>query len=304
MGESQFDRIHDGFLDPDATRKPGVKYERLAAVVAKCLGPEVIVRHDQHYFGKADLSTQIDVTIDRGDGPLRTLLECKDFDISGKRVGVAKVREFFGVWKDLGADDAWIVTCNNFTSGARKWAKAHGIKLAILREFRESDWEGHFRELGIDWTIPSLAGQARTSLVLHSGEDQTKLLKVLGGSSDQFTNREPELIERNGRIRRFGELMKELPFASQDVGPQHFEFDLSGARLRNTLTGDEVLIEKIEMDYAVVRYEFKTVVKMPAIAMLLAQGFGPGDMVIWDTTLHRFDIDSETGIVSERVQNG
>jgi hypothetical protein len=306
MNKSRYDDIHDRFLDPAATKKAGVKYERLAAIVAKCFGPAAIVRHDQRYSGTAEVSTQIDVTLDRGDGARRILLECKDFDVSGDPVEVKVVRDFYAVWKDLGAEEAWIVTCNDFTSPARKWAKAHRIKLAVLREFRESDWEGRVREIHVNLTIASLAGPPRVTFGVGSQDAERELVALFSADAGDMVKSgdvvkvEPEIVYADGTVVGFGKLINDLPLLHQNAGPQHHEFAMSGARLRSPRAGKEVELQKIAMDYNVVRPEQKIVVKAPGIATLLAQGFGEGDMVIWDTTLQRFDIDADSGTVTER----
>ena len=61
---------------------------------------------------------QIDVTIDYKGKPRRILMECKDYDISGDKVGLGVVRDFVGVITDVKPDEAVIITCNDFTAEA------------------------------------------------------------------------------------------------------------------------------------------------------------------------------------------
>lgn len=150
---SRYDEIHDRYL-PDAGRKAGTRYERLMAVVQAGLESASAVVHDSRLRGNvSDEPHQIDVLIEDQAGRRRVLIECKDFDIRGSAVGIGIVRDFHGVVADLQPDEAWIVSCNGFTKPARRWAKAFGIKLATLREFRETDWEGRVRTIIVNLVV-------------------------------------------------------------------------------------------------------------------------------------------------------
>ena len=135
---SKYDEIHDRYWN-STTTKSGTRYERLVACVIKSLNKYNHITHDVKLIGASKVSHQIDVTIETPGNRKRLLIECKDFDISGNKVDLSIVRNFWGVVDDTEPDEAIIITCNGFTREAQKYAKHKGIKLAILREFTEAD---------------------------------------------------------------------------------------------------------------------------------------------------------------------
>lgn len=143
---SRYDELHDRF-DPIKTGKAGTRYERLAAMVLKALNQRDVVVHDIRLRGDSDVKHQIDVHVERNGAKQRVIIECKDFDLAGDKVGLDIVRSFRSVVEDTGADEALILTCNDFTKDARKYAKAKGIKLALLRAFEPGDMEGRIQTI-------------------------------------------------------------------------------------------------------------------------------------------------------------
>ena len=152
MSPSAYDNLHDKYFNI-ITNKSGTKYERLTAFVFKKLYELDTVIHDIKLIGETEVKHQIDVKIETSDGEKRILVECKDFDISGDKVGLGIARNFWGVVDDINPDEAIIVTCNGFTRGAKKYAKGKGIKLALLREFLEDDWNNRIRSVGLEMNI-------------------------------------------------------------------------------------------------------------------------------------------------------
>lgn len=64
-------------------------------------------------------------------------------------VGIGIVRDFFGAVAQIKPDEAIVVTTKGFTKGAVKFAQDESIKLAILREFKEEDWDGKIRKINM-----------------------------------------------------------------------------------------------------------------------------------------------------------
>lgn len=147
--KSRYDELHDVYHEIQSTKK-GTRYERLAAVVFASLERTDVVVHDLRLLGESGVEHQIDIRVKKGGKATRILIECKDFDISGKPVGLGVVRDFWGAVDDLHPDEAWILTCNDFTSDARKYAKSKGIRLATLRLFSEADWEGRVKTIVVN----------------------------------------------------------------------------------------------------------------------------------------------------------
>jgi len=155
---SRYDELFDKYYILLKT-KSGTKYEMLAALVFKLLDESGVVIHDLHLTGETGTKAQIDVSIEEHGTNRRILIECKDYDISGDPVGIGIVRCFWAVVDDIKPDAGVIITCNGFTRDAKKYAKAKGIKLAVLREFREEDYEDRILSFDIhilekSWTNP------------------------------------------------------------------------------------------------------------------------------------------------------
>ena len=111
-----FDRFHE-----IATKKAGTRYEVLTAMVCKTLVENSVVIHDVKLRGDSNVKHQIDVEVEIDGGKCRRLIECKDYD---KTIGLGIIRDFESASRDIGADEAWIVTCVGFTSGAIKFCQS------------------------------------------------------------------------------------------------------------------------------------------------------------------------------------
>jgi len=66
------------------------------------------------------------------------------------------VRDFWAVVDDVEPDEAFVVTTVGFTRDAIRFAKAKGIKLAVLRHATEADLEGRVTAITIDITMIGL----------------------------------------------------------------------------------------------------------------------------------------------------
>ncbi|WP_317949652.1 restriction endonuclease, partial [Rossellomorea marisflavi] len=98
---------------------------------------------------------QIDVTVQSpgSNEPKRILIECKDYD---SKVGISIVRDFFGAVHQINPHEAFVVTTIGYTKGARTFAEDEGVKLAILRDFKEEDWEGRVKAIHLNLTLISM----------------------------------------------------------------------------------------------------------------------------------------------------
>lgn len=206
---SRFEAIHDQYLDPSPT-KGGAKYERLAALVAKTLDNAGIVVHDLRLRGESTVKHQIDVVFDTSGETERILIECKDFNLSSKLVGLGIVRDFASVVRDLRPSRAIILTCNGFTKAAETFAQYNGIELAVLREFREGDWEGLIKTVNIAIIMPSTHIQS-VSLMARNAEDQEIAAKITGHEAGQqgvLVDRDtPIYVTRNGSEKHVLDLL-------------------------------------------------------------------------------------------------
>lgn len=171
---SRYDEIHDEYFSADI-KKAGTRYERLAAAVQRLLeDDEATVVHDLKLVGDSDVAHQIDVTVERGGATKRVLIECKDFDISGSKVGLDIVRSFWGVVDDIKPDSALIVSTEGFTKDAVKYAKAKGISLRVFREYTTQDDCGRIHEVRLDFEF-NWAQNFHLRLFIPSAADEQRL---------------------------------------------------------------------------------------------------------------------------------
>ncbi|SEO09171.1 Restriction endonuclease [Terribacillus saccharophilus] len=151
----EMDTIYNEYIVEEKL-KQGTKYEKIAAVVYKILNQNDVVIHDLTLHGDGKKTGhQIDVTVQKPGSNIskRILIECKDYDT---KVGISIVRDFFGAIHQINPNEAFVVTTQGYTKGARTFAEDEGIKLAILRGFKEEDWEGRIRAVHIKGTIISM----------------------------------------------------------------------------------------------------------------------------------------------------
>lgn len=121
---SRYDELHDKYHQI-ITTKGGTRYERLAAMVFKALEERNVVIHDLKLSGQdPEVKHQIDVSVEIGGAIKRVLVECKDFDVSGDKVGLDIIRNFRSVLEDTKADEGIVITCNGFTEDAQKYARS------------------------------------------------------------------------------------------------------------------------------------------------------------------------------------
>lgn len=170
MMRSKYDELHDRFFTIPSSKR-GTRYERLAAVVFKILYERHTVIHNISLGGTSRVPHQIDVLIEADGKTKRILIEAKDFDKKGKRIGLSVVRDFRSVIEDICPDQAFIVACTGYTTPARQYAKAKGVKLAVLRAFEEADWEGYIRRVPIQFHAEAAPSIERLELNLDQAEN-------------------------------------------------------------------------------------------------------------------------------------
>jgi hypothetical protein len=145
---SHYDELHDRY-HAILTTRAGTRYERLAALVFKTLEERNVVIHDLKLLGDSTIAHQIDVSIDADNRRRRVLIECKDFDVSGKKVGVGVLRNFRSVLEDTQIKDVY--------------AKSKGIKLAM---------EGFIQSVDVQLHIQSNCDYATTIRMPQQSHDQ------------------------------------------------------------------------------------------------------------------------------------
>lgn len=298
---SKYDDLHDR-LDPIDTEKAGTRYERLVALVQKSLDETAGVSHDLRLVGDdTQVKHQIDVTITKGDQRRRVLIECKDFDISGKPVGLGVIRDFFGVVDDVKPDEAIVITCNGFTKDARQYAKGKNIKLAILRAHRPEDDEGTIKSVEVTATIS----------IPHSYNATIKFVDATGlaayglaGSADRTS---PIYLVRPGCERTqlviaLDELFNDPELAKDEVledGTRRKNVTLVGSCVQR---GDNtpIPINGVFIGYQLATEVRTIIVHAPLVSLILTPVGEDTDLLIYEDTLKRYRIDADTGEVQPR----
>lgn len=295
--KSKYDQIHDDLWHTDTT-KAGTRYERLVAYVMKHLSESDAVVHDIKLRGDSEVKHQIDVTIEQDGVRKRVLIECKDFDLSKDKIGLGIVRDFWGVIDDVHPDEAIVITCNGFTKDAQKYAKSKGIKLAILREFIESDWEGRIKTICFTMRIRSIS-EPRVSLHLSNQEHLDKImtdLQEIGIPGFGICKGQPVYLNLpEGRVQINEHVEKAVNDHPRDVvGSVTLNLPFKNATLEVGTSGG-VPIEGLIIEFEVLHSEHYFEVTSGKIAKLILQGFGDGDIIVFEEDLRRLKIDEGSG---------
>jgi hypothetical protein len=297
---SRYDDLHDKYTSL-LTSKAGTRYERLSAIVFKVLNGNNVVVHDVRLLGDSEVSHQIDVRIEIDGRARRVILECKDFDLSGRKVGLDVVRNFWAVADDTKPDDAIVLTCTGFTSQAAKYAKAKGMKLAVMRAFEEADWEGRFRCINV--TLIALVNTNHQVSINVSGEgEKAKLdaaMKTLAGPN--VSRLDPMYVVRGTErvsIVQFVDAGLRRPVERKTLpsGKEVFEIKSDGWQIE--ITGYP------PVDFASLYASFNThqvptefAVESKRIAELIVSGISGADIIIFGDQLERRQIDPDSGEV-------
>ncbi|WP_208426034.1 MULTISPECIES: restriction endonuclease [Salinibacter] len=298
MPQSRYENIHDRFSHSDTTKK-GTKYERLAALVLKALDESRAVVHDVRLIGESAVSHQIDVDLEVDGATKRVIVECKDFDVSGSKVGLDIVRSFWAVVDDALADEAMILTCNGFTQDARKFAKHKGIKLVVLRQYEEKDDDQYIGSIRVNVTYIT-RGQPEVKLDLSSDEAKRKFFNDLEAAelSSSLLKGDPVYIHSDGSKTQLHEFIDEKigEYDDKDAGMVRHHIDVTNCLIEVEDRGG------IPMAALTAVYEVHHIIEdidvaSGLIAELVVQGTEDRDIFLFDRDLEKFNIDPDTGEV-------
>jgi hypothetical protein len=302
VARSRYDELHDRFAAA-STSKAGSRYERLAAIVLKVLHQQQTVIHDLRLLGESEVKHQIDVTIEAHGRTKRVLVECKDFDVSGDRVGLGIIRDFYGVFSDVHPDEAFVITCNDFTADARKFAAAKGIKLAILREAVVP--EGYVRVRDVEMSVSMLVPEIRSTRFMLAGDEETgrRLQEdraAAGLDLSRTTQADPVFMNlpTGERVQVVEYLNFHLNHdVEKEAGFYKKVIPMAGATLEVEERGG-VPLASIVLGYELRETESVVIGWANQVASLILTGLGEADFVIFEDDLRRFTI-AEAGEVVE-----
>ena len=299
---SSYDKIFNKYFDKDIT-KSGTKYEILAAMVLKHLIDAGKVIHDIKLLGESDVKHQIDVLFEDNGNNKRTLIECKDYDISEKSVGLGVIRDFSAVVDDIKPDEAFILTCNDFTNDAKKFAKCKKIKLAILRDFTETDKKGCIQKI-----ICNLSILNSTNPKVEIKIDDAYCLKLQKDLNDEQLNSaglwkgQPLFLNTAEGRFQLNEYVERIwnAYPRDKEGFVESKHKLNNTTIEVANRGGVPVIGLI-LRFEVIHNTEVFEIVSDKIAELVLEGFSDTEIIIFDKDIQKYDIDSNTGeIISKR----
>jgi hypothetical protein len=296
---SRYDELHDRY-NTILTTKGGTRYEILAAFVFKALEEQDTVIHDMSLVGESDVAHQIDVLVERNGVERRVLIECKDFYISGKKIGLDIVRNFRSVLEDTNADEGMVVTCNGFTTDAQKYAKSKGIKLVVLRAVEQADMAGRISTVVVNLHI--LAPKTPTATVSLSDASQRLLAEecAKAGLNGGVSIADPVYFVRGSERFQFNDFLTSKMRAAMQAAKPHETHTVSvppeGWSIQ---VGNGVLIpfDAIQVVFEMDEQIRQIKISSDRIAELILSGFGEDDIMIFGDQLERRKIDPDTGAI-------
>lgn len=253
------------------------------------------VVHDLRLRGAADVAHQIDVTIERNGVPVRILVECKDFDLaSRKKVGLPVLVHLFGVMTDIGATEGYVVSCNQFSREALKFAKNTGIKCVTMREFRESDWENRIHTIEINLYAVVPKGFPVLEFGAPDQESVDLLLPYLQSGQVNDAAFGAKLVLP---LHKFVESQMNA-LKNSMVGPIETRVNVGEAALE--FGTDRIPINEIKLKYEFISLLARTItVTGNGTALLLIRGLDDADLVVWDKDLEAYTINENGTVVKK-----
>lgn len=292
---SRYDKLHDRY-HAILSSKAGTRYERLAALVFKILEIHNVVIHDLKLIGDSTVAHQIDVSVAIDGKPRHVIIECKDFDLSGQKVGLDILRNFRSVIEDTKADEGIVLTCTGYTKEAQKYAKAKNIKLAVLREIKDGDLEGMIQSIVVNLCVQSNNNPATTIIMPQSSQDLFATERVRLGIGDDIRSYHPVFFVRGADRVRFTDFIYEAvnrrPATKNEAGRWEVRTPSVGWSLQLE-NGPLISYDGIVTTYDI---DIKSIpIKVAPIAELIVSGLGDDDIIIFSDQLKRQKIDPTTG---------
>lgn len=307
--KSRYEGIHDKY-QTTSNRKLGVKYERLAALVFKTLEKRGVVIHDRKLIGESGTESQIDVIAeDRDNKERRILVECKDFDVKSKPVGIDVVRCFWAVVDDIKPTDSIIVTCKDFTAPAVQYAAHKKIKLGILRQITDEDLAGLITEISINFSCETTSDVSMELLFPNEemkGEFQ-RCLRENGIREISSTDSEVYLEVAKGEISDINEFVntKVVEYRKDNPTDEYgiIQVDLSGSSVKVKDIA-AFPINAVEIKFLRNKFSTKLTSYSEKIAEMIFRILEDGgeDVIIFEDDLEHFQIDSVTHEVSRKPE--
>jgi len=297
---SRYDDLHDKY-HRILTTKAGTRYERLAALVFKALEDRSVVIHDLKLAGEdPEVQHQIDVTVEIGAQKKRLIIECKDFDISGDKVGLDIIRNFRSVVEDTGADEAIVITCNGFTQDAQKYARSKDIKLAVLRVFEDKDMDGRIARIILGVTIAQPKNPRAIPVFDEADAHRFQAELATLGSPQGFQLSDPIFVVRGNEREHINTfLTSRMNDAMKPGGPKALTVKVPSDGRAIEIAGNQPIPFKgVIVDFDVDEETVTFDIVSQRIAELILSGFGASDLIIFGDQIERHSVDIATGHVA------
>lgn len=294
---SRYDELHDRY-HAILTIKAGTRYELLAAMVFKILEDRNVVIHDLKLVGDSSVAHQIDVSIEVNGHKRRVVVECKDFDVSGDKVGLDIIRNFRSVIEDTHADEGIVLSCTGYTKDAQKFAKAKNVKLAVLRSVEPIDLEGTIQTVVLNLTVEVPAHRATTISMSESSMTAFSAECERIGIRGSILMIHPVFLVRAQERVRFntfiGEQINNGPITKTDTGLCEVKTMGNGWSLQVD-KGPLIPFDFITTTFQVAVDSREIKVTSERVAELILMGLGEDDILIFGDELERRKIDPKTG---------
>lgn len=245
------------------------------------------------------------MSIETGGARHRTLIECKDYDLSGKKVPLSVVRDFRSVVEDIKSDRALVISTAGFTRDAAKFASSKGIETAVLREFENADWDGRARQIEIhahlthfmlEGALPMLADEADRERFVDALRT-AGALELIGRDTLVF-------VESPGGRTQYVEFVNDLlhcNLAEFDDPPHEAVLPLVNHTIV-VASESPIPLPAMKVTAHVSRAASETEVVATRLAVLILQGAADElGAIIWDSDLQKFTVDSRSKKVDARA---
>lgn len=298
---SNMDLIYDRHVVEEKL-KNGTKYEKLAAIVYKVLEHDSVVIHDLRLSGVGkNTKHQIDVVIEKSNMKKRVLIECKDYSTT---VGISVIRDFYGAVHQLKPDEAIVVTTHGFTREAINFAEDENIKLVVLREFDDSDWEGRIKEIHLSINILAIT----TPIISMIPANDTEMEKAIGARKNEnrfqeISTQENYFYDNTGqKLETYQEVISSVVNSlerkvDEETQGEHLFDNIKYVKMSNDLIG----VKGFNCSFKSHNIEEQSVIGIgEKIGLLLLKYIdGSEQKIIFDTDLSKWTFE-ENGTVVEK----
>lgn len=297
------EKVYNSYIANEVL-KSGTKYERLAAVVYKILEEDSTVIQDLRLRGDGKTAQhQIDVTIEKSGTKKRVLVECKDYDCL---VGIGIVRDFFGAVSQIKPDEAIVVTTEGFTKGAVKFAQDESIKLAILREFNEEDWDGRIKKIITTMRMIFMDTPQITNWIVADPSQIEKVKQVANTSWGQVQKSDATITyfydENGNKVSTFQQILSPIfnSFSRTAEQKTQGKYEFDSVRYIK-LFGILISVRGFEYEFTSHESITKTVIdEGKKVATLLYKMLdGTIDTIIFDQDLNKWSFDGNNEVIQK-----